>query len=146
MLDEHTPVSRKLRAHPCAAGAASKSIFSMEFVELSSIFVLASIIFGLRLDASRNFMQKSLEFIELSHFFEQFRGFRSRPSRQGLDFWKAEWELEKKRECTFTCLLNKGLQTTLLLNIKAPAGDDREFVPQERLTDIMLCFEKTARR
>ena len=67
MPDEHTPVSRKLRAHPCAAVVASKSIFSIEFVELSSTFVLASTIFGLALDASRNFMQKSLEFIELSH-------------------------------------------------------------------------------
>ena len=77
--DEHTPVSRKLRAHPSAAVVASKSIFSIEFVELSSTFVLASTIFGLPLDASRNFMPKFMEFVELSHFFEHFLDFAKNP-------------------------------------------------------------------
>ena len=80
MPDEHTPVSRKLRAHPSAAVVASKSIFSIEFVELSSTFVLASTIFGLPLDATRNFMPKFMEFVELSHFFER-----------SLDFVKNRW-------------------------------------------------------
>ena len=58
MPDEHTPVSRKLRAHPAGAVVASKSTFSIEFVELSSTFVLASNIFGFPW-AARHFWQGS---------------------------------------------------------------------------------------
>ena len=67
--DEHTPVSRELTAPPGGSIVASKSIFSIEFIELSAFFVVASAIFGLRAEASPNFKRKSIEFIELSHFF-----------------------------------------------------------------------------
>ena len=71
MPDEHTPVSRELTAPPGAAIVASKSIFSIEFIELSAFFAVALAIFGLRAEASPNFRRSSIEFIELSHFFAQ---------------------------------------------------------------------------
>ena len=67
--DEHTPVSRELTAPPGAAIVASKSIVSIEFIELSAFFAVALAIFGLPAEAYPNFKRLSIEIIELSHVF-----------------------------------------------------------------------------
>ncbi len=69
MPDEHHFRFRETTSVPGATIFASKSIFSIEFIELSLIFVVASAIFGLRAEASLNFRMKSIEFVELSHFY-----------------------------------------------------------------------------